>query len=127
MTSFLFPRGIRIFDNPKLAEPLRDRIRERAQEVCAANGVSIEHVSKSSIHKEALVVRVLAERDHALGLVHLLSAMGSCPSYMPCWQEMRREWRVFWVRRSRLRWPLRSALACSAWKTPVRVRAICSV
>jgi len=83
MTSFLFSRGIRIFDYPKFAEPLRDRIRERAQEVCDANGVSIEHVNKSHIRKEDLVARVLAERGNAPGLVHVISSMESCPSYKP--------------------------------------------
>ena len=42
MTSFLYSRGIRIFDYPRFAEPLRDRIRQRAQEVVQANGVLIE-------------------------------------------------------------------------------------
>ena len=51
MTSFLYSQGIRIFDYPRFAEPLRERIRERAQEVCAAAGVEIEHVSKSHIRK----------------------------------------------------------------------------
>jgi hypothetical protein len=83
MTSFLYSRGIRIFDYPKFAEPLRDRIRQRAHEVCDANGVSIEHVNKSHIRKEDLVARVLAVRGHAPGLVHVLSAMESCPSYKP--------------------------------------------
>ena len=83
MTSFLFSRGIRIFDYAKFAEPLRERIRERAQEVCAASGVSIEHVSKTHIRKEDLVARVLAERGNAPGLVHVISAMESCPSYKP--------------------------------------------
>jgi hypothetical protein len=83
MTSFLFSRGIRIFDYPKFAEPLRDRIRERAQEVCDANGVSIEHVNKSHIRKEDLVARVLAERGNAPGLVHVISSMESCLSYKP--------------------------------------------
>ena len=32
MTSFLYSRGIRIFDYARFAEPLRERIRERAQE-----------------------------------------------------------------------------------------------
>ena len=45
MTSFLYSRGIRIFDYPRFAEPLRERIRERAQQVCEAAGVQIEHVS----------------------------------------------------------------------------------
>jgi hypothetical protein len=36
MTSFLYAHGIRIFDYPRFAEPLRERIRQRAQEVCEA-------------------------------------------------------------------------------------------
>ena len=83
MTSFLYAKGIRIFDYPRFAEPLRDRIRERAHEVCAAAGVQIEHVNKSHIRKEDLVSRVLAVRGDAPGLVHVLSAMESCPSYKP--------------------------------------------
>lgn len=83
MTSFLFSRGIRIFDYPRFAEPLRESIRLRAQEVCAAAGVQIEHVSKAHIRKEDLVARVLQARGDAPGLVHVISAMESCPSYKP--------------------------------------------
>jgi hypothetical protein len=46
MTSFLFSKGIRIFDYAKFAEPLRERIRDCAQEVCKAAGIEIENVSK---------------------------------------------------------------------------------
>jgi hypothetical protein len=83
MTSFLYARKIKIFDYPRFAEPLRERIRERAQDVCAAAGIEIEHVSKSHIRKEDLVARVLAKRGDAPGLVHVLSAMEACPSYKP--------------------------------------------
>jgi hypothetical protein len=83
MTSFLFSRGIRIFDYPRFAEPLRDRIRQRAQEVSEANGVRIEHVNKSHVRKENLVAAVLSVRGDAPGLVHVISAMESCPSYQP--------------------------------------------
>ena len=62
MTSFLYSQGVRIFDYAQFAEPLRDRVRSRAQEVCAAAGLEIEHVSKSHIRKEELVQRVLASR-----------------------------------------------------------------
>jgi hypothetical protein len=48
MTSFLYAKGIRIFDYARFAEPLRERIRQRAQDVCAAAGVEIEHVSTTS-------------------------------------------------------------------------------
>jgi hypothetical protein len=83
MTSFLNAHGIRIFDYTGFAEPLRERIRERAQEVCAAAGIAIEHVSKSHIRKEDMVARVLQARVDAPGLVHVISAMEACPSYKP--------------------------------------------
>ena len=83
MTSFLYARGIRVFDYAQFAEPLRERIRERAQEVCAAAGIQIEHVNKSHIRKEELVSRVLKVRGDAAGLVHVISAMEGCPSYKP--------------------------------------------
>ena len=84
MTSFLYSRGVRIFDYAQFAEPLRDRVRGRAQEVCAAAGLEVEHVSKSHIRKEELVQRVLVtRRGDAPGLVHVISAMEACPSYRP--------------------------------------------
>ena len=83
MTSFLYSRGIRIFDYPRFAEPLRERIRQRAQDVCEASAVSIEHVKSCHIRKEELVARVLRVRGDAPGLVHVISAMEACPSYKP--------------------------------------------
>ena len=83
MTSFLYSRGIRSFDYPRFAEPLLERIRQRAQEVCTAAGVEIEHGNKSHIRKEGLVTRVLASRGDAPGLVRVISAMEGCPSYTP--------------------------------------------
>src|SRR5471032_1788302 len=65
MTSFLNANGIRIFDYARFAEPLRERIRVRSQEVCAAAGIEIEHVNKSHIRKEDLVARVLQARGCA--------------------------------------------------------------
>jgi len=83
MTSSLYQHGIRIFDYAQFADPLRDRIRQRAQEVCAAAGIEIEHVNKNHIRKEELVARVLRARGDAPGLVHVVSAMEGCPSYKP--------------------------------------------
>jgi DNA-binding MarR family transcriptional regulator len=83
MTSFLYAHKIRIFDYARFAEPLRDRVRQRAEEVCAAAAVQIEHVSKSHIRKEELVSRVLRSRGDGVGLVHVISAMEACPSYGP--------------------------------------------
>jgi hypothetical protein len=83
MTSFLYQKDIRIFDYPKFAEPLRNRIRDRGHEVCVEAGIQIEHVSRSDIRKEEWVARVLATRGDAPGLVHVISAMEACPSYRP--------------------------------------------
>ena len=83
MTSFLYSQGVRIFDYARHFEPLRERIRAHALEVCASAGIEIEHVSKSHIRKEELVQRVLSKRGDGVGLVHVLSAMEACPSYRP--------------------------------------------
>jgi hypothetical protein len=40
MTGFLSARQIRIFDYPRFAEPLRDRVRERAAELASAAGIT---------------------------------------------------------------------------------------
>jgi hypothetical protein len=86
MTSFLYSRGIRIFDYARFAEPLRERIRARAQQACAAAGIEIEHLNKSHIRKEDVVAKVLARRGDHAGLVHVISAMEACESYRP-WHE----------------------------------------
>ena len=83
MTSFLATRGIRIFDYPRFAEPLREVIRARAQELATAAGIAIEHVAKAHIRKEDVVARVLARRGDHPGLVHVISAMEACASYKP--------------------------------------------
>ena len=83
MTAFLSAHQIRIFDYPRFAEPLRDRVRERAAELAAAAGVTIEHIAKSHIRKEDLVAKVLSDRGEHPGLVHVISAMEACPTYKP--------------------------------------------
>jgi len=83
MTSFLNAKGIRIFDYPRFAEPLRDAIRERAQRLAEAQGASIEYIAKGHIRKEEVVAKVLAARGDHPGLVHVISAMESCNSYKP--------------------------------------------
>jgi hypothetical protein len=83
MTSFLRVQGIRIFDYPRFAEPLRDRIRARAQELAAQHEVVIEHINKAHIRKEDVVAKVLERRGRHPGLVHIISAMEACGSYKP--------------------------------------------
>jgi hypothetical protein len=83
MTSFLYAKGIRIFDYARFAEPLRDRIRERAERLAAEQGARIEYIAKAHIRKEEVVAKVLAARGDHAGLVHVISAMEACQSYQP--------------------------------------------
>jgi hypothetical protein len=83
MTAFLKARGVRIFDYPRFAEPLREAIRLRAQELAQSVGIQIEHIAKAHIRKEDVVAKVLERRGDHPGLVHVISAMEACQSYQP--------------------------------------------
>ena len=53
MTDYFYKHQIRIFDYPKWAEPLRDKLRANMEQVAADNGLEIEFVrSKKSFRKE---------------------------------------------------------------------------
>ena len=73
MTGFFSARQIRIFDYPRFAEPLRDRVRDRATELSSTTGVTIEHIAKNHLRKEDIVAKVLAapRRPSRLGPYHL--------------------------------------------------------
>jgi hypothetical protein len=83
MTRYLYQQGIRVFDYPKFAEPLRERIRENAEALAAANGLHIEFIRKKDLRKENRVQQILKQRGHHPGLVHIFGAMEGCPSYRP--------------------------------------------
>jgi len=83
MTSFLYSKGIRIFDYANFAEPYKEQIRTNAEQIAKENGIDIEFVRKSNIRKEDLVQKKLKKRGAHTGLVHILSAMEACPSYKP--------------------------------------------
>src|SRR6476619_5561428 len=83
MMGFLSARQIRVFDYPRFAEPLRDRVRDRAAELASAAGVTIEHIAKQHIRKEDVVAKILAVRGDHPGLVHIISAMEACNTYKP--------------------------------------------
>src|SRR6266404_1307440 len=83
MTKFLYAIGVRIFDYPQFASTLRDRVRERAAALAAQAGITIEHIAKSHIRKEAVVAEVLKRRGEHPGLVHVISAMEACAAYQP--------------------------------------------
>ena len=85
MTHYLYQQGIRIFDYAKFAEPLRERIRENAEELAQANGVKIEFTrsGKKDFRKENRIQQILKKRGDQPGLVHIFGAMEACSSYRP--------------------------------------------
>jgi hypothetical protein len=88
MTSFLNAHHIRIFDYPRFAEPLRERIRAGAEQLDSAAGAKIQFLAKAHLRKEDVVAAVLKQRGDHPGLVHVLSAMEACSSYRP-WHDQR--------------------------------------
>jgi len=88
MTRYLFNEQIRIFDYPEFARSLRDLVRENAETIAQANGLTIEFVSKSSqMRKEQHIRQIIEKRGDHPGLVHILSAMETCTAYRPWYDE----------------------------------------
>jgi hypothetical protein len=84
MAGFLDYHKVRLFDFPRWAEPLREELRENAERITAEAGLQIELIRKlKAFRKEARIKEILAERGDHPGLVHIFSAMESCPSYRP--------------------------------------------
>lgn len=84
MTSYLCSRNTLIIDYAKkLADPLRNRLRENAQELARKHGMALEHISKPGIRKGDVIAHALKERGEAPGLVHVISAMEACTAYAP--------------------------------------------
>ena len=83
MTSYLYENQIRIFDYAKFAEPYRNQLRENAQRLAEKGNFKIEHIQKSSIRKESIIIKKSEKRGTHPGLVHILSAMEACQSYEP--------------------------------------------
>lgn len=85
MTSYLYERGIRIFDyKQKFAQPLRDRIRENARELAKQAGVPIVDArALKGMRKEKWVAQQLEKRGYAPGLVCILWALERCTEYKP--------------------------------------------
>ena len=83
MTAWLYAKGIRIFNYPKYADSLRQRIRKNAEKIAKDSGIEIEHINKKYIRKEDVVKKVLEKRGTHPGLVHIISAMETCESYQP--------------------------------------------
>ena len=83
MTSYLFANQVRIFDYPRFADPFRNRLRENAEQLAAANGIEIEFFRKRNVRKEDRVKEILGKRGEHPGLVCVFSAMEPCSTYKP--------------------------------------------
>ena len=81
MASFLFAKGIRIFDLTQWAEPLRQEIRENAEKVATDNGLKIDFIRKKNFRKEDRIKDIIKQRGTHPGLVHIYSAMEACTAY----------------------------------------------
>lgn len=83
MTSFLYKKGVHIFDYARFVEPLNKRLRENTLRIASEEGVEIEFIRKSTVRKEDLIKKKLKDRGTHVGLVHILSAMETCSCYEP--------------------------------------------
>src|SRR5512147_287337 len=62
MTAYLTKRRIRIFDFTQFAKPLNDAIKAHAEELAAANALTIDYVRKKNFRKEDKIKAVLQQR-----------------------------------------------------------------
>jgi hypothetical protein len=84
MAIYLRVHGIRLFDYPHFAEPLRDQIRQNAERIAQENGLEIEFIrSVRAFRKEDRIRAILQQRGEQPGLVHIFSAMEPGPAFTP--------------------------------------------
>jgi hypothetical protein len=83
MEMYLRAHGVRQFDFPKFAQPLRDEIRNNAERLAAEHGIAVQFIRHHEQRKEAIVAKILERRGDAPGLVAILSALEVCPTFEP--------------------------------------------
>ena len=85
LTRYLGGQGIRIFDYAKqFAEPLRDEIVATADRLAQEHGLTIEFIRKiGAFRKEDRIQTLLTARGTHPGLVHIFSALETCPAFTP--------------------------------------------
>jgi len=84
MAKHLGVRGMRLFDYPRVAEPLREELRQNAETLARTHGRAIECIrAVDACREEDRIKAALAARGVQPGLVHLFSAMEPCAARMP--------------------------------------------
>jgi len=84
MAGYLSYHNTRLFDYARWAEPLRNEIRDNAERVAAQAGLEVEFIRNyKAFRKEQRVKEIVTRRGNHPGLVHVFSAMETCPSFRP--------------------------------------------
>jgi hypothetical protein len=84
MAGYRSYRKIRLFDYPRWAEPLRDELRDHAEQLAIEAGIEIEFIRRQkAFRKEDRIKAIIGKRGDHPGLVHIFSAMESCTAYRP--------------------------------------------
>ncbi len=84
MASYLSYHKIKLFNFPRWAQPLRDELRDHAEQLAIDAGIEIEFIRRhKAFRKEDRIKAIIAERGDHPGLVHIFSAMESCTTYRP--------------------------------------------
>ena len=89
MATFLRRHGIRLFDYPRFAEPLREEIRQNAERLAQEYGLEIEFIrSTHAFRKEDRIRAILGRRGEQPGLVHIFAAMEPCAAFTPWYDKV---------------------------------------
>ncbi len=83
MAAHLTFHDVRLFDFPKWAEPLRNKIRVNAEALASKEGLEVDFIRRKNFRKETRIKEIIAERGDHPGLVHVFSAMEPCMSFRP--------------------------------------------
>ncbi|MCP5409306.1 MAG: MarR family transcriptional regulator [Chromatiaceae bacterium] len=90
LAGYLSYHNVRLFDYTRWADPLRNELRQHAEQLAKEAGIEIEFIrSHKAFRKEARIKAILAERGEHPGLVHIFSAMESCTAYRP-WHDKKK-------------------------------------
>jgi hypothetical protein len=89
MATYLRTHGIRLFDYPRFAEPLREEIRQNAERLAREHGLEIEFIrSVHAFRKEDRIRTILAQRGDHPGLVHIFAALEPCAAFTPWYDKV---------------------------------------
>ena len=96
MTGILFNRGIRIFDFPNYAKQYRDLLDLNTKKLAEDNGLTVQHISSyKAFRKVDRIAEIIQQRGSHPGLVHIFSAMETCDTYTPRYDDRKSKRKVF--------------------------------